>query len=426
MVNVALAVLLLCVQVTAFSSTRSGPVLDRQVFRKNGAISALKMQTGTFQGPGLVFSPVNEKTPSAFDSKSIGGPVIRRFVDEKTGIESWTMFYHGRSLDYDEDVVELSTGRVGMALSLDGIHWRKTSGSDFSENDSILTENTDDWFWFDTAYVGLGDVREGVSDVVRSEQASMFFMYYYGGAREQIDLKDYGLENPGAEGKFGLRTRIGVAVSADGYNWGRVEGEHATGAILDPGRPGDFDALGPMSPQIIAVGSEFFRLYYHSIDPKTKKLTVGMATSRDGFKFEKTGQVFQGSGKEGAFDENGAGRRHVLFVRELDAYLMFYEALDAERRHSIGLAVSKDGFAWAPMYDEPVFEPSGEEGAWDSGHVGSPYLVDMGSGVYRMYYVGSPAPSASGVHVASAVGVAECTSGDFKQWVRLTPEKPNN
>ncbi|CAM9613578.1 unnamed protein product [Heterosigma akashiwo] len=239
MVNVALAVLLLCVQVTAFSSTRSGPVLDRQVFRKNGAISALKMQTGTFQGPGLVFSPVNEKTPSAFDSKSIGGPVIRRFVDEKTGIESWTMFYHGRSLDYDEDVVELSTGRVGMALSLDGIHWRKTSGSDFSENDSILTENTDDWFWFDTAYVGLGDVREGVSDVVRSEQASMFFMYYYGGAREQIDLKDYGLRTraPRASSALARRQDWGGGLG------GRVQlgprgGRARHGGYPGPGAPG--------------------------------------------------------------------------------------------------------------------------------------------------------------------------------------------
>eukprot|EP00638_Chattonella_subsalsa_P005044 CAMPEP_0117762196 /NCGR_PEP_ID=MMETSP0947-20121206/17781_1 /TAXON_ID=44440 /ORGANISM="Chattonella subsalsa, Strain CCMP2191" /LENGTH=431 /DNA_ID=CAMNT_0005583431 /DNA_START=50 /DNA_END=1345 /DNA_ORIENTATION=- len=346
-----------------------------------------KMSLIDLQGPGLVFDPVAlSKSSSTFDSKSIGGPVVKRYIDASNGEEKWTLFYHGRSVDFEEDVLQLSTGRIGRAFSRDGIVWSKDTGSDFSENESILDVNSDDWWTFDTAHIGLGVSN---SDIVRSASA-MHYMYYFGGSFEEVDLEQYGLKNPSATGKVGIRTRIGVAVSQDGVNWGRVEGEHPSGCILDVGKENEFDSLYLHSPQVITTGSELYRLYYHSLDPTTKKNTVGLAISRDGFQFQKRGPVFSG-GDQGSFDEFGASRRHVIFVDELDVYLMFYEALDGRNKHSIGLAASRDGFDWEKMFDKPIFTPSDPtSGYWDSGHVGSPYIVEMGGGVYRMYYVGSP------------------------------------
>ncbi len=43
--------------------------------------------------------------------------------------------------------------------------------------------------------------------------------------------------------------RPGLAMSQDGLNWARIEGEHHTGAILDVGEAGEWDELFIANPQ---------------------------------------------------------------------------------------------------------------------------------------------------------------------------------
>lgn len=43
--------------------------------------------------------------------------------------------------------------------------------------------------------------------------------------------------------------RPGLAMSQDGLNWARIEGDHHTGALLDVGDEGQWDALFIGSPQ---------------------------------------------------------------------------------------------------------------------------------------------------------------------------------
>ena len=43
--------------------------------------------------------------------------------------------------------------------------------------------------------------------------------------------------------------RPGLAMSQDGLNWARIEGEHHTGALLDVGEEGDWDELFIANPQ---------------------------------------------------------------------------------------------------------------------------------------------------------------------------------
>lgn len=46
------------------------------------------------------------------------------------------------------------------------------------------------------------------------------------------------------------RMRPGLAMSQDGLNWARIEGEHHTGALLDVGEEGDWDELFIANPQV--------------------------------------------------------------------------------------------------------------------------------------------------------------------------------
>lgn len=57
---------------------------------------------------------------------------------------------------------------------------------------SVLDINTEQWWGFDTAHVGLGDVNLALSNRVATD-SSVYFMYYFGGNRESTDLMEYGL-----------------------------------------------------------------------------------------------------------------------------------------------------------------------------------------------------------------------------------------
>ncbi len=50
-------------------------------------------------------------TPGRFDSHMIMSPVVRRYVSEEG--ENWRMWYNGRDSDFDADVLNMVTGRIG-------------------------------------------------------------------------------------------------------------------------------------------------------------------------------------------------------------------------------------------------------------------------------------------------------------------------
>lgn len=176
--------------------------------------------------------------------------------------------------------------------------------------------------------------------------------------------------------------------------------------MFDVGKPGEWDELFIGSPQVVAAGPKDMRMYYHSFDQKKNAYVVGMATSADGFKWEKKGPIFEGSvgsGSDDTFDSMGAGARCV--VRDIDSkqYFMFYEAFcRSTNRRSIGLAVSKDGVKDWKRLDRPVLDRS--VGGWDSGSVGTPWAVSMAKGRWRLYYSGMSEDNVGGAW--SGIGVA--------------------
>lgn len=198
-----------------------------------------------------------------------------------------------------------------------------------------------------------------------------------------------------------------------------MEGEHPNGAVLAPGEEGEFDASLVGWPQVIMLEEGKYVLYYHTLDPATRTYTVAAATSTDGVKFVKVGPIL-GPSEAGRFDARGAGARHVIPSPEGSPgrYLMFYEAIDGEGRHSIGLAHSDDGLKWERAGDRPIFEPSTEPGAWDSGAVGRPNLVALDGGGYRMYYYAQSGSGAAVQQEACGIGMAENDGSDWWTWTR--------
>jgi len=63
--------------------------------------------------------------------------------------------------------------------------------------------------------------------------------------------------------------------------------------------------------QVLALGPQDMRMYYHTFDATVKRWVVGVATSKDGFNWRKQGPVFSGS-ESADFDVNGVAAHHVV------------------------------------------------------------------------------------------------------------------
>lgn len=63
-------------------------------------------------------------------------------------------------------------------------------------------------------------------------------------------------------------------------------------------------------PQVEALGQKSLRMHYHSYSADEQQWVVGLATSKDGFKWAKQGPVFRGSGQP--FDAKGVVSHHIV------------------------------------------------------------------------------------------------------------------
>ena len=281
----------------------------------------------------------------------------------------------------------------------------------------VLGPNGEEWWTLDTAAVAVGDVQIFSSGAVQNG-VGVYWMFYSGADFAPLTVPAGMPGMPAGATLEGLNTRPGLAMSQDGRNWARIEADHHTHALFDVGAPGEWDALFVAAPQVVAAGPKDMRMFYHSFDAAAQRFTVGLATSQDGFRWEKRGPVFAG-GDAGAFDACGAAARCV--VRDFDTrkWLMWYEAYDAEGRSSIGLAVSDDGVKGWRRHSEPVLSAADGD-AWDSSAVGSPCAVSMAEGRWRLYYGGRRAGDGG---AWSGIGVALSASGATFEGVPVSFER---
>lgn len=348
--------------------------------------------TATIAAPGLLLGPGPE---GSWDSERVSGPRVVRGDD---GL--WRMWYYGRDPAFDR-AINLPTGRIGLATSRDGLAWERVRGP--LTRGAVFEPHPDDRR-FDSGHVGVSDVhwRDG-----------LWWMWYFGGSQV--------VQQFGPQSFKGMDLRPGLALSRDGQQWLRVEGPHR-GALLDVGRPGEFDMVFCGWPQVVA-GPDGLRMYYHTLNPM-RGFCVGVALSDDGLRWRKHGEVL-GPGAKGAFDEQGAATRTV--IQHGGRWLMFYEGVREGGYRSIGLAVSDDGLAWrreaGPEADGSVFAhaPKGS-GRWDAFAIGTPCIVPMPDGTLRMYYIGSNEVAESGgvdeLALRHQIGLAISDGRDPTRWRR--------
>ncbi|KAH9540014.1 hypothetical protein CY35_15G086200 [Sphagnum magellanicum] len=331
------------------------------------------------------------------------------------------MYYYGRNQDSWHSGVKpalLSTGRVGVALSEDGFHWKRYRGTlpegailDPDEASSSSSSS------FDCVHVGCGDVFFFEGE---------WWMFYFGGSAETIE---FGARGAGA-GKVlqGFRMLPGLIKSTDGFVYNR---KHSPGSpLLKIGRKNEFDEVFIAWPRVIPppckevegqflpMNKEHWLMTYSSIQLTLPPVSaIGAATSSDGLQWTKAGCVLA-RGAKGTWDDGGVGRRHVLFLD--GQYVMFYEGVDGNGIHGIGLAFSRDGIQWkkdtvlGTEPGGPIFRARiGEEEAWDNGTVAAPHVVQLDDGSFRLYYVGSNA-----LKTQSAIGVALSDGTNFRSWIR--------
>ncbi|MDB9375933.1 glycosyl hydrolase [Nodularia sphaerocarpa] len=341
-------------------------------------------KTTQINQPGLVLAPGTE---GWWDSERVSAPQVIRCPDG-----TWKMWYYGRDAAFDRQI-NLPTGRCGLAISPDGVNWQRVKGQ--LTMGSVL-EPHPDTNRFDSAHVGVSNVNF---------HDGLYWMCYFGGNHTVVDI-----------GKFsakGLQMRPGCAISRDGINWVRLEGAYQ-GAILDVGKDGEFDALFCAWPQVLHDHGTW-KLYYHTLNPE-KGFLVGLAVSTDGLHWEKVGQIL-GAGESGSFDERGIGTRHVLKIN--GEYLMFYEGVNNSGYHSIGLAISEDGIHWQKDTDVPIFSHAEKgSGYWDARAIGTPCVVPMDDGSFRMYYIGANEGGHDELSSQHQIGLAVSAGTNFRQWHR--------
>ncbi|MDP8981553.1 MAG: hypothetical protein M3O35_13300 [Acidobacteriota bacterium] len=187
--------------------------------------------------------------------------------------------------------------RTGLATSMDGVTWTKAG----------LVLQPDPRSWESSGIAANGSV---VDDGIE-------LLYYY---------------------QAGEPPRIGLARSSDGRQWTKFGNP-----VLPLGPRGSWDERGVADAYVIRAGKAWY-LYYLGMD-RARRQRLGIATSTDGLTWYKLrSNPVLGLGEFGAFDENGLGEPAVWAAH--GDYWMLYTGRDRAEVRRLGLARSRDGVHW--------------------------------------------------------------------------------
>mmetsp|Transcript_3255 Transcript_3255/g.5224 ORF Transcript_3255/g.5224 Transcript_3255/m.5224 type:complete len:283 (+) Transcript_3255:1-849(+) len=269
------------------------------------------------------------------------------------------------------------------------------------------------------------EIQLGVTDVIPKEGGG-YVMHYLGGSGEGVELGTA----PGMGPLVGFRMRCLAAESEEGLLWQR----RGT-PVIDVGATGSWDSLFASWPRALPVDvddpSGEWLISYHALQPAEAagvpaRWAAGCAVTPGRYGLgpvTKLGRVLEG-GSAGAWDERGIGTRHV--IHHDGALYMFFEGVNAESVHSIGLARSDDkGRTWTketvPGKSEPggpIFEARRGTQAWDNRVVGTPWVTKVPGGGYRLYYIGTTFND-NGIP-NTGIGCAESVGEGLTEWRRVS------
>jgi hypothetical protein len=248
--------------------------------------------------------------PGQFDSFLAYRPYVLK--DGAT----YRMWFNGSTMPFNCPTGTLANDRrIGYADSADGIHWAKH---------------------YDGAGPGGSVLPLGGAGEFDSQQVGYTWVI-----RDGAEYKMFYSANDALN-----YWRVGLAVSSDARTWTKVRGKGATGAVLDLGPPGSFDAACAYQPSVVKERDQLYRMWYRGCDASgpfggPSHGTVGYAESNDGITWVKIPQpgpngAALGTGPAGSFDSGGLTTPSVF----LDAatWQMYYAGFDPSGLYLIGLA----------------------------------------------------------------------------------------
>ncbi|HEU4385003.1 MAG TPA: hypothetical protein VFR85_16085 [Anaeromyxobacteraceae bacterium] len=334
-------------------------------------------------GPGPGGSILGFGAPGTFDER--GNFTIRAFRDG----DVIRLYYGGSDATGDPACPGMngSRWRIGLAESTDGVSFTRVQGTETGgaivdngapgQFDSLLTyrpyvlkDGATYRMWFNGATLPFNcptgtlgkDRRIGYAE---SEDGVHWTKHYDGagpggsvlplGAPGELDAQQVGyawIMKDGAEYKMFYSAndasnfwRVGLAVSTDARTWTKVRGDTATGAILDLGPPGSFDAACAYQPSVVKE-RELYRMWYRGCEAPgpfggPSRGSIGYAESNDGISWRRVpqpgfGGAALGTGSAGSFDSFGLTSPSV-FV-DGSTWVMYYAGIDTTGVYLTGLA----------------------------------------------------------------------------------------
>jgi len=142
----------------------------------------------------------------------------------------------------------------------------------------------------------------------------------------------------------------------------------------------DRDKVGPRV--VLKVGPGDYRMWYEAV-PAGNRSTVGYATSPDGLLWTKRGEVLRPSADWEAGPQGEVSPNSILV--EGGRYRLWYHSYGPDTRRRIGYACSPDGLHWT-KHPEPVLDV-GPAGSWDDGLACEPRVFPV-TGGYILFYIG--------------------------------------
>lgn len=156
--------------------------------------------------------------------------------------------------------------------------------------------------------------------------------------------------------------------------------------ILTPGKPGSWDELFVSTSQVI-YDNHFFYLFYMGCNEQAR-MAVGLATSRDGFHFNK----FEGNPvltpDNTGFDAYTVGP--AIILKEDSLWVMYYNCQELAG-YTPGTMVAR---ATAKQLTGPWTRgtapllTAGSKGEWDDGFIIPCSVLMLDDSSYRLYYTG--------------------------------------
>ena len=232
------------------------------------------------------------------------------------------------------------TWHTGLALSHDGIRWRKQG--------RVISPGPASW---EGAYIAANGSAVW--------NGSEFLYWYQAGLRETPE--------------------IGLAQSSDGGQWRK-----RPAPVLETGPRGSWDERGVADPYVLRIGDSYY-MYYLGQD-RARRQRLGVARSHDGVRWQKLrANPILELGPDNAFDENGLGEPAVW--QSNGKYWILYTGRDRIENRRLGLARSRDGVTWEKL---PGFFAGSER--WNNKVICDPSVLVEGDSI-RVWFGGGDAAS---------------------------------